>query len=102
MSSNDVTVIEYKTGGYTIPALTSQAFTFWWGPDAAGNEYFDVSIGPDPKIADLIPLIEEQREIGLFNGTPRQPMLILTLRNNNNFAVTFIANHVRIYMAKVG
>ena len=59
MSSNDVTVVQYKAGGYTIPAMTSQAFTFWWGPDAVGNEYFDISIGPDPKIAEMIPLIEK-------------------------------------------
>jgi len=26
--------VQIKTGGYTIPALTSQEFTFWWGSDA--------------------------------------------------------------------
>ena len=39
----------------------------------------------------MVPLIEERRAITLFNGAPRQPMLILTLRNNNNFAVDFFA-----------
>ncbi len=96
--ANDHVVIEYKAGEYTIPATTSQQFTFWWGDGAEESEYFDVSIAPDPKIANLIPLIEEQREIALFGGTPRQTMLILTLRNNNNFAVKFIANHIRIHV----
>jgi hypothetical protein len=89
--------LELKTGNYTIPALTSQEFTFWWGSDAVPAEYFDVSIEPNPRVADMIPLIEERRLITLFNGTPRQPMLILTLRNNNNFAVDFFANHIRVY-----
>ncbi len=103
--ANDTVVVEYKAGGYTIPATTSQQpshqFTFWWGSGAEESEYFDVSIAPDPKIANLIPLIEEQREIALFDGTPRQTMLILTLRNNNNFAVNFTANHIRVHVVHV-
>ena len=101
MAGNDATVIEYKAGEYTIAAATSQQFTFWWGSGAEESEYFNVSIAPDPKIANLIPLIEEQREIALFDGTPRQTMLILTLRNNNNFAVKFVANHIRVHVVRL-
>ena len=46
----------------------------------------------------MVPLIEERRAITLFNGAPRQPMLILTLRNNNNFAVDFFASRPRSHM----
>jgi hypothetical protein len=88
--------VAMKTGGYTIAALTSQEFTFWWGSDALPAAYFDVSIEPNPKIFDIKPLIEERRQITLFGGAPRQPMLILTLRNPNDFAVDFFANHVRV------
>jgi hypothetical protein len=88
--------VQIKTGNYTIPAHTTQEFTFWWGSDARPATYFDVSIEPNPKIFEIIPLIEERRQITLFNGAPRQPMLILTLRNNNNFAVDFFANHIRV------
>ena len=90
--------LELKTGVYTIPALKSQEFTFWWGSDALPAEYFDVSIEPNPKNANMVPLIEEKKVITLFNGTPSQPMLILTLRNNNNFAVYFFANHIRVHI----
>jgi hypothetical protein len=55
-----------------------------------------VSIEPNPRIFNMTPLIEERREITMFNGAPRQPMLIVTLRNNNNFDVEFFANHVRV------
>ena len=90
--------VELKTGEYTIRAHTSQEFTFWWGSDAVPASYFDVSIEPNPKVFNMVPLIEERRLVTLFNGAPRQPMLILTLRNNNNFAVDFFANHVRVYI----
>jgi hypothetical protein len=89
--------VEHKTGGYSIPAHATQEFTFWWGSDAVPTAYFDVSIEPNPKVFDMKPLIEEKRELTLFGGAPRQPMLILTLKNNNSFAVVFFANHVRIY-----
>jgi hypothetical protein len=89
--------IDRKSAGYSIPAHTTQEFTFWWGSDAVPLAYFDVSVEPNPKVFDMKPLIEEKREITLFSGAPRQPMLILTLTNNNNFAVDFFANHVRIY-----
>jgi hypothetical protein len=88
--------VQLKTGNYTIPAHTTKEFTFWWGSDAVPASYFDVSIEPNPKIFEIIPLIEERRQLTLFNGAPRQPMLIVTLRNNNNFDVDFFANHVRV------
>ena len=46
--------IDYKDGGYSIPALSSQHFTFWWGRDSkAPNEYFNVSISPTLDSANL-------------------------------------------------
>ena len=42
-------------------------FTFWWGSNAVPTAYFDVSIEPNPKVFNIIPLIEEKREITLFN-----------------------------------
>jgi hypothetical protein len=76
-------------------------FTFWWGRDSkAPNEYFDVFVSPefDPKHTGMSPLIEEQRAIGhdTSEGAGRV-ILFLTLRNNNNFPIKFVANHVRIY-----
>jgi hypothetical protein len=85
--------VELKTGEYTIPANTTKEFTFWWGSNVLPAEYFDVSIEPNQKIFNMTPLIEERRE-----RAPRQPMLIVTLRNNNNFAVDFFANHIRVHI----
>lgn len=89
--------IDYKEGGYSIPALASQQFTFWWGKGTkAPKEYFDVSISPevDKEHPELKPLVEAKKEVYNQDG---QVYLNLTLRNENNFAVNFIANHVRIY-----
>jgi hypothetical protein len=90
--------VKVKTGGYAIPALTSQEFTFWWGADYLPAGYFDVSIEPNAEGLDLIPLIEERREVTTIapTGQLRQPMLILTLRNNNRFDVPFFANHILV------
>ena len=89
--------VREKTGEYTIRARTTQEFTFWWGDDYLPASYFDVSIEPNAQGLNLIPLIEERRQITTVapNGH-RQPMLILTLRNNNNFDVPFFANHIRV------
>jgi hypothetical protein len=38
--------VELKSAEYTIPAMTTKEFTFWWGSDALPAEYFDVSIEP--------------------------------------------------------
>jgi hypothetical protein len=100
--ANDAVVVEYKVGGYKILASKEpQDFHFWWGDGAEEKEYFNVSIAPDPKIPNLIPLIEQQRVIGLFNGTPRQTMITLTLLNNNPFDVSFTANHIRIHVVHI-
>jgi hypothetical protein len=88
--------VELKTGVYTVPALMSREFTFWWGSNAVPASYFDVSIEPNPPVPNIIPLIEERRVITLFDGAPRQPMLILTLKNDNDFDVEFFANHIRV------
>ena len=100
----DAVVVEYKAGGYSIAAMSKKSFTFWWGAGAEEHEYFNVSIAPDPNFAGtLVPLIEVQREIGLYegtDGTPRQTMLILTLQNNNTTAVSFTANHIRVHVVQ--
>jgi len=93
-----VASVELKSGSYTIAAHTTQEFTFWWGSNALPAEYFDVSIEPNPVNPNMTPLIEERRVVTLFSGSPRQPMIILTLRNNNAFAVDFFANHVRVHI----
>jgi hypothetical protein len=97
----DATVTEYKVGEYTIGAGETQPFTFWWGDGAEESEYFNVSIAPDPNIASLIPLVEVQREIALYEGTPHQTMIILTLQNKNPAAVKFVANHIRVHVVRV-
>jgi hypothetical protein len=79
--------VQVKTGGYTILAKTTQEFFFWWGDNALPAAYFDVSIEPNPKIFDMKPLTEERRKVTLFSGSPRQSMLILTLKNDNDFDV---------------
>lgn len=91
--------IDYKTGGYSIPANKPQTFTFWWGDGShAPNEYFDVFISPElpSNQKEMQALVEVSRTI-YFNPSVAQPVLELTLNNPNSFAVTFIANHVRIY-----
>jgi hypothetical protein len=90
--------VQIKSGGYTIPARATQDFSFWWGADYFPTGYFDVSIEPNAEGLDMIPLIEERRRITTIapSGQRRQPMLILTLRNNNEFDVPFFANHILV------
>ena len=90
--------VRVKTGEYTIPAHKSQEFTFWWGADYLPAGYFNVSIEPNAEGLDMIPLIEERRQITTIapSGQVRQPMLILTLRNKNRFDVPFFANHIHV------
>jgi len=89
--------VRTKSGGYTIHAQKTQEFTFWWGDDYLPASYFDVSIEPNAQGLNLIPLIEERRQVTTIapNGH-RQPQLILTLRNNNHFDVPFFANHILV------
>jgi hypothetical protein len=93
--------IDYKHGTYTIQAHETQQFTFWWGAGSkAPNEYFDVSVAPafNHENEGMTPLVEAKREIYLdASQSTKRVVLLLTLQNNNNFAVTFVANHVRIY-----
>ena len=88
--------VEYKSAVYTIGPSSSQQFTFWWGQGSTGVEYFDVSIGvdPQPRHPSQLPLVEEQRAY-LWDQREGK-VLLLTLRNDNDFEVFFIANHVRI------
>ena len=46
--------VKVKMGGYTIPALTTQDFTFWWEGDYLPAAYFNVSIEPNAKGLDMI------------------------------------------------
>jgi hypothetical protein len=74
--------VRVKSGGYTIPALTTnKEFSFGWGAGYLPAGYFDVSIEPNAEGLDMIPLIEEGRQITTTapSGDVRQPMLILTL-----------------------
>jgi hypothetical protein len=93
-----VMAVHTKTGTYTIPALKIQDFTFWWGSNYLPASYFNVSIEPNAEGLDLIPLVEEGRQITTIapKGDVRQPQLILTLRNNNTFDVPFFANHILV------
>jgi hypothetical protein len=89
---------EYKVGGYDVPAgAVKHPFTFWWGHDAKDNEFFDVSISPDLKTDPTMKPLLLEKEIAQFDGTPRQPVIILKITNENTFAVHFNAHHVRIY-----
>jgi hypothetical protein len=94
------------TGTYTIPAKSTEVFTFWW-PIANQQEqktyekaYFDVSIAPefDGINAVITPLVEVKRERTLFfqNVVLINKTLFLTLQNDNDFPVTFLAAHVLI------
>jgi hypothetical protein len=92
-------VIDYKSAVYQIGPSATQEFTFWWGAGSIGVEYFDVSIGPDPDPRHLVqlPLVEVQRATVWEQGEEGgRVVLLLTLRNENDFLVNFIANHVRI------
>jgi hypothetical protein len=94
------TTLEHKVGTYSIPATSSQDFTFWWGRDSKDpNEYFDVSISPvfDPGHTAPEPLVELSRSVYWDSRPGMGDVLILKLENRNRFAVNFVANHVRIY-----
>jgi hypothetical protein len=90
--------VRIKSGGYTILAQKTEEFSFWWGADYFPAGYFDVSIEPNAEGLDMIPLIEERRQVTTIapSGDVRQPMLILTLRNNNKFDVPFFAYHILV------
>jgi hypothetical protein len=92
--------IDHKQGTYSIPANSSQQFTFWWGRDSkAPNEFFDVSISPhfDKNHSAMEPLQETNRAVSWDSRGGVGVVLTLTLQNRNSFPVTFEANHVRIY-----
>lgn len=94
---------DYKKGSYTIAAQSTQQFTFWWSQgldEHHGAQYFDVSIAvqSDDRNPLMKPLVELKRESGYVARPSDQDrrVLYLTLQNDNNFPVTFWANHVRI------
>jgi hypothetical protein len=94
--------VDTKSGTYTVRAHASgrlgdpeSTFTFWWGNDAKPTEYFDVSIEPNPAFLPMMPLEETHRQYTMAPSTHRQPMVIVTLSNPNDFDVQFFANHVR-------
>jgi hypothetical protein len=91
-----------KTGGYTIPAKSTEVFTFWWPADSdLDKAYFDVSITPEVYSINAVitPLIEVKRERTLFfddSSSVINKTLFLTVQNDNDFPVTFLAAHVLI------
>jgi len=92
--------IDHKQGTYTIAANSSQVFTFWWGRDSkAPNEYFDVSIAPhlDTNHSTMQALVETSKAVYWDHRGGVGVVMEFTLQNRNAFAVTFEANHVRIY-----
>ncbi|UFZ07280.1 hypothetical protein LQG66_13640 [Bradyrhizobium ontarionense] len=92
--------IDYKRASYSIPANTTQQFTFWWGRDSkTPYEFFDVSIAPhfDKNHLAMEPLRQTDRSVVWDPRGGVGVVLTLTLQNPNNFQVTFEANHVRIY-----
>ena len=93
--------VHLMTGGYEIAANDERLFSFWWPASAPANAYFDVSITPerDSPSAVATPLIEVKRERTLFFDSSNSLInktLFLTLRNDNNVAVRFLAAHVLI------
>ena len=91
--------VDHKQGTYSIPANSSEQFTFWWGRDSkAPNEFFDVSIAPHfIKSQQMQPLQQTGKAVVWDSRPGVGVVLLLTLQNPNGFAVTFEANHVRIY-----
>jgi hypothetical protein len=93
--------VEYKSGDYQIAPLSSQEFTFWWDSTTTPAFYFDVFIAPvfNPNVSTTqLPLVEVRRAY-LFDVSepPAKWVLLLTLRNDNDAIVYFIANHMRVY-----
>src|SRR5262245_6437804 len=93
--------VDLIVGDYTIPANSTQVFTFWW-PSAdtpISQVFFDVSIIPKPDQAHsgISPLVEVKRERGVPETPDKRHVLYLTLQNNNGFAVDFYAGHVKVY-----
>jgi hypothetical protein len=104
-------VYQRWTGEYTIPSKSTEVFSFWsvfvdpYHPHTYDDAHFNVSIAPefDGENAAITPLMEVKRErssspfwneLGDFVGI--QPFLFLTLQNDNDFPVTFLAAHVFI------
>jgi len=95
--------VNFISGSYKIPALSTETFTFWWpAPQLHGKNYFNVSIAPQRDRHDTMkPLRELKREwlymyeAGAVN--PDQWRLQLTLQNDNDFEIRFLANHVQVY-----
>jgi hypothetical protein len=91
--------VQYIEAGYTIPANTAQLYTFWWPGGGSAKAYFDVSVMPlqDPEHPNRIRLRETRREkVHIVDGGQQRYELWLTLQNEENFPVNFIANHVHI------
>jgi hypothetical protein len=104
MPNDDVPITDYKRGGYSIKALSTETYTFWWGAGSANpNEYFDVFVAPenDREHTTIQPLTVVSKQIGYDTTGSFKVIVFLTLRNDNDFVVNFIANHIRIYLGTV-
>src|SRR5215472_2045338 len=85
---------------YKVPGSAVRKFKFWWSWGNGGDDtdFFDVTISPTPHtgVPTMKPLIEVTREWSPeVIGNRVQHVLSLTLQNDNDFDVTFKANHVR-------
>lgn len=98
--------VDFISGDYTIPAHSTQTFTFWWpshrGEQPHGKYYFDVSISPqyDGVHQEMKPLVEVKKERDYTHTAHplrTEYKFYLTLQNDNDFDVKFLANHVRVY-----
>jgi hypothetical protein len=95
--------VSLRVGSYTIPKKGpegTKVFSFWWPAPAPDKAYFDVSISPMVDGLNAIkPLIEVKRERIFFYDNSNSLInktLFLTLQNDNDFDVTFLAAHVLI------
>jgi hypothetical protein len=102
--------VDYKVGGYSIAARTTQTFTFWWPaphnrdlePEEIEKAFFDVAIrvGGNDRSLDA-PLLEVKREYThvvdrRHDNFWTRTVLLLTLQNDNDFDVNFWAAHLLV------
>ena len=55
----------------------------------------------DRRHATIQPLVVESKQIGYDTTGSFKVIVFLTLRNDNDFQVNFVANHIRVYSGQV-
>lgn len=88
MSFGRVALTGIANGGYSIPANTTQTFTFWW-PGSTSNDYFDVGIWPTTP-GDSLRIVGKTVTADA-NGNF---VLLMDIENTTERNVAFIANHI--------